>query len=179
MLPSPAYTTAEEYLAMERASDTRHEYLDGQVIAMVGASLRHGIILGNVFASLHAQLRTSGCSVVPNDLRVRVDDTAYTYPDVVVVCGEPMLEDEYVDTLLNPMLIVEVLSPSTESYDRSGKFYRYQQIASLQGYLLVAQAQPQVDYFQRQSDTGWSYEHAEGSGRTTAPSADRCHAGAG
>ncbi|MBV9772315.1 MAG: Uma2 family endonuclease, partial [Gemmatimonadetes bacterium] len=109
----------EEYLAAERTARQRSEYVNGRVYAMAGASREHNLIVGNVFAELRAQLRGRPCEAYVNDLRVKVSRTGlYTYPDVVALCGEPRFEDEHVDTLLNPGVIVEVLSESTEGYDR-------------------------------------------------------------
>jgi Uma2 family endonuclease len=150
------YLTPEEYLAFERQSEIRHEYLDGEVFAMSGGSLNHSLIIGNLTAQLHGLLRERPCRVCPSTLRVFVPATGlYTYPDVDVVCGEPQLQDSEMDTLLNPTLIAEVLSPSTEAYDRGKKFENYQTIESLREYLLVAQDGPRVSHFLRQDGEQW------------------------
>ena len=116
-----AHLTAEEYLALERKAPYKSEYLKGEVFAMTGASRRHNLISLNIGAELRAQLRQRPCEVYTSDMRVKLGATGlYTYPDVVVVCGEPAFEDAEVDTLLNPILLVEVLSKSTEDYDRGG-----------------------------------------------------------
>ncbi len=151
------YFTPEEYLATERCSETKSEYFNGQIFAMTGASLRHNLVAGNIFASLHAQLRDRPCQVFPSDMRLMVRATGlYTYPDVTVVCGEPLLaDDEYKDTLLNPLVLVEVLSKSTAGYDRGEKFEHYRQIESLAEYLLAAQDKHHVEHFVRQPDNQW------------------------
>ena len=134
------YLTPEEYLAFERKATTKHEYLNGQIVAMSGASFAHTFITANIANQLYNQLIGGECRVVTSDMRVKASKTeSYFYPDVVVICGEPLAEDNVFDTLLNPTVIVEVLSPSTEAYDRGEKFEHYKQIASLKEYLLVSQ----------------------------------------
>ena len=149
------YLTPEEYLAFERKATTKHEYLNGQIVAMSGASFAHNFITANVAIHLGIQLMDGECRVVTNDMRVKAIQTeSYFYPDVVVVCGEPRAEDDAFDTLLNPTLIVEILSPSTETYDRGEKFEHYQQIASLQEYILVSQDKIHVEHYRRE-ETEW------------------------
>ena len=132
--------TPEEYLAIERKSETKGEFYSGEVFAMVGASKRHNLIAANVIRVLGNQLLDRPCNVYPSDMRVKVSATGkYTYPDVVVACEEELFDDEEKDTLLNPVLIIEVLSESTEAYDRGKKFEHYQYIESLTDYLLVTQ----------------------------------------
>ncbi|HVF27604.1 MAG TPA: Uma2 family endonuclease [Pyrinomonadaceae bacterium] len=148
--------TPEEYLAVERKAETKSEYFDGVMFAMVGASREHNLISTNIAGELRQQLKARPCETYVNDMRVRIPATGlYTYPDVVVVCGEPVFEDEYVDTLLNPTLIVEVLSESTESYDRGKKFAHYRSVESIVEYLLVAQDEYRVEQFVRQTDGRW------------------------
>ena len=149
------YTTAEEYLALERQAETKSDYSDGEVYAMAGASERHNTILMNVGSELHQQLKRRPCKVYPSDLRVRVSPSQYYYPDVTVVCGKPELADEEMDILLNPTLIVEIASPSTASFDQGIKFAHYRQVASLQEYVLVAQDQPHLVHYVRQPDNSW------------------------
>ncbi len=145
-----------DYLAAERVSPLKHEYHGGRVYAMAGASERHNLIVVNIVALLHGQLRRRSCTVYPGDMRVKVAaETLYTYPDISVVCGAPQFEDEQRDTLLNPTLIVEVLSPSTESYDRGRKFQFYRLLPSLQEYVLIAQERACVERFTRQPDGRW------------------------
>ena len=149
--------TPAEYLAFERAqSDARHEHLNGEISLMAGASLEHNRIVGNTFASLHAQLRHSACSVFARDMRVKVPATGlYTYPELSALCEEPQLEDDEAEILLNPSLIIEVLSPSTEAYDRGTRFDHYRSIESLQTYVLIAQDRAQIELFQRQDNGNW------------------------
>jgi Uma2 family endonuclease len=152
--PKTRYTV-EEYLALERSTQQKHEYLGGEVFAMGGASEAHNVIVGNVLGELRQQLRGKPCRVYPSDLRVKVSPTGlYTYPDVIVVCGTSELEQPG-DTLLNPNLIVEVLSESSEAYDRGKKFEQYRSLASLTDYLLVAQDKPLVEHFSRQAEGRW------------------------
>jgi Uma2 family endonuclease len=148
--------TPEEYLAIERRAETKSEYFKGEMYAMVGASREHNLISSNIAGELRQQLKGRPCETYSNDMRVRVPSTGlYTYPDVVVVCGEPAFEDEHVDTLLNPTLVVEVLSDSTESYDRGRKFAHYRSVESVVEYLLVAQDEYRVEQFVRQADGRW------------------------
>lgn len=147
--------TPEEYLAWERKTDTKHEYVRGQIIAMSGASFRHNIITSNVTTALNNQLMSSDCIVVASDMRVHAHpEASYFYPDVLIVCDEPRFEDNAFDTLLNPIVLVEVLSPSTEAYDRGEKFKHYQQITSLREYILVSQDAVHIEHYRRQ-ETQW------------------------
>lgn len=146
----------EDYLAYERQNEFKSEYLDGEIRAMTGASMRHNSITLNVAAELRAQLRNSNCQTLAVDMRVKVPArNLYTYPDVVVVCGEAELEDEYLDTLLNPTLIVEVLSKSTAKYDRTVKFEHYRTLESLAEYVLVSQGEYRVEHYAKQPDGRW------------------------
>ncbi len=148
--------SAEGYLAMERASDIRHEYMDGEIFAMTGASRKHNLINGNVFASLHSQLKNRPCEIYSNDMRVKMDEAGrYVYPDIVVACDTPRFEDEQLDTLLNPTLIIEVLSDSTEAYDRGGKFAAYRHLESLQEYVLIVQHEARIEHYVRQAQESW------------------------
>ena len=150
------YLTPEEYIALERktlpdSEIIRSEYLNGELIAMSGASRSHNLITINISTALHVRLRGSGCETYANEMRVSSPlTTSYFYPDVVVVCEEPRFEDDTFDTLLNPIILVEVLSPSTEAYDRGEKFAHYRQLISLREYVLVAQDQIRVEHFRRQ-----------------------------
>ena len=148
--------TAGEYLALERRAETRSEYVDGEMFTMAGASRRHNLIVTNIVRELSAQLRERPCDVYANDMRVKVSETGlYTYPDVVLACGEIRFEDDHQDTLLNPILLIEVLSPSTQGYDRFQKFSHYRRLPSLQEYLLIAQNQHRVEHYRRQSENQW------------------------
>ena len=166
--------TATEYLAMERVAQVRSEFLDGEIFAMAGASRRHNLICLNVGAELRAQLRERPCEVYASEMRVKISATGlYTYPDGVVVCGEPSFEDAEVDTLLNPTLLVEVLSKSTEDYDRGSKFEHYRTLESLREYVLVAQDKAQVVHYVRQADDTWLLSEVSGlEGRVALPSID-------
>src|SRR5205085_5153555 len=145
------YLSAEEYLAIERKAEYKSEYVDGVMYAMAGSSERHNLIAGNIITELNIQLRTTPCKVYPSDLKVRVPDSRkFFYPDVSVVCGETKFADDERDVILNPVLIVEVLSESTAAFDRGKKFQSYQQIESLQEYLLVAQDEYVLEHYLRQ-----------------------------
>ncbi|MDX6385258.1 MAG: hypothetical protein QOK48_2831 [Blastocatellia bacterium] len=163
--------TSEEYLALEREAEYKSEFYQGEVFAFAGASLRHNLIAANFLASTHSQLRGGACSSFSSDMRITIPQTShYTYADVVVVCGQPQLADDFKDNLLNPIVIVEVLSPATESYDRGKKFESYQRIESLMEYVLVSQDRPRVEQFLRQTDGRWLYSEtsAEGSIKLTS-----------
>lgn len=148
--------TVEEYLAHERESEVRHELVDGEIFAMVGGSREHDVVCWNLVEILGPRLRERGCRGFTSNMRVHVPATGlFTYPDLSVVCGEPEFRDEEVDTLCNPVLLVEVLSPSTENYDRGRKFVHYRSIPSLRLYLLLAQDRPRAELFTRQPDNGW------------------------
>jgi Uma2 family endonuclease len=155
--------TVDEYLAFERAAEARHEYLAGRIYAMSpGGSESHALVATNLAATLRTLLRGRGCRVYAHDLRVRVDETGlHTYPDVVVACGAPRFADERRDTLLDPTLVAEVLSPTTERYDRGGKFAHYRRIATLQAYLLVAKHEPRLELYVRDGDA-WILREAVG-----------------
>lgn len=155
--PPDVRLTPEEYLRIERAAEWKSEYIDGEMFAMAGASYRHTIITANLAGELRDQLRNGPCTVSSSDLRVATDRRRhYTYPDVVVVCEPPQFVDSERDTVTNPTLIAEVLSDSTEKYDRGGKFERYRAVPALSEYLLVAQDRVHVELFSRQTDGSWS-----------------------
>ena len=150
------YSTPEEYLALERQAEYKNEYFDGEIFAMVGASRKHNLITTNITRELSQQLKTKPCEVYSSDMRIRIPHAnIYTYADVTVVCGEPKFEDAELDTLLNPDVIVEVLSKSTASYDRRQKFAFYRTIESLTDYLLVSQDGFHVEHYARQNDGRW------------------------
>jgi len=160
--PQPRLTP-EQYLQAERAAETRCAYYQGRVYAMPAGSYQHFQIIGNLTGELHAALKKRACSVGPSDLRLRVSpDGLYTYPDVLVICGDPHFDDDQRDTLLNPTFIVEVLSPFTEAYDRGFKSAQYRTIESLEEYVLVAQAEPRVEVFRRQPGGHWLLSEAVG-----------------
>jgi Uma2 family endonuclease len=156
--PKTTYLTPEEYLTVERQNEYKSEYIDGEMVAMVGASRRHNIIGVNITRELSQQLRGGPCEIYANDMRVKIAsrrEYAYTYPDVVVVCGEPQFEDGHLDTLLNPTALIEVLSESTERYDRGKKFSFYRTIETLAEYVLVAQDEHRVEQYTKQPDGRW------------------------
>ncbi len=156
--------TVEEYLAMERASEEKHEFLDGEIYLMSGGSFNHNRIVGRLLGIFYARLGGSPCVFLPSDMRVRVSDTGlYTYPDITATCDEPQIINEnHQDTLLNPTLIIEVLSPSTERYDRGKKFQHYRTLDSLQEYVLIAQDQPRIERYLRQPSGEWLLADAAG-----------------
>ena len=154
-LPAETYITPEAYLALERRAQYKSEYINGEILAMSGASRAHNIITVDITTELNIQLRKRGWDVYSGDMRVRTNPTSsYFYPDVVVVCDKPRFEDNVFDTLLNPILIVAVLSPSTEAYDRGEKFAHYQEFVSLRDYILVAQDRMHVVHH-RLIETQW------------------------
>jgi Uma2 family endonuclease len=165
--PSYIRYSAEEYLVIERGSEARHEYLDGHVYAMAGESPEHGTICTNIGGQLYSQLRGKDCQAFSKDMKVRsgpnpqpgrTSKGLFSYPDLVVVCGELRFNDEYRDVLLNPTIIIEVLSPATEAFDRGEKWVRYQSwLPDLSDYLLVSQSKPQVEHYQRQASGEWLY----------------------
>lgn len=157
--------TLEEYLEMERASEVRHAYLDGEIFEMSGESLSHGRICTNLVASLATQLRGKPCDVLSKDMKIqsgwlplprRMMKGLFSYPDVVIVCGQPQFHDDYQDILINPNVIIEVLSDATEKFDRGEKFKRYREhLSTLTDYVLVAQDQPFIDHFNRNESGAW------------------------
>lgn len=168
--------TPDEYLAFERTqTDARHEYLNGAVTMVAGASLEHNRIVANLVATMHAQMRGRPCDVFSSDMRVHISATGlYTYPDIAALCGEPRLEGDASDILLNPAVIMEVLSPSTEAYDRSSKFDHYRSIESLQTYVLLAQDRWQIELFQRQERGDWLLSVVKGADARVGLSAIGC-----
>jgi Uma2 family endonuclease len=156
--------TPAEYLAAERSSPLKHEYCDGEMFAMAGATEAHNLIVANVVGELRSALRQRPCKVYPSDMRVKIPATGlYTYPHASGVCHRPEFEDDEADTLLNPQVIFEVLSDSTEDYDRGTKFKNYRSIPSLRDYVLVSQAEVLVEHFVRQPDGSWLLrEHRAG-----------------
>ena len=150
------YLTPEEYITLERkaipdAETVRSEYIKGKIIPRSSSNLAHNLINGNIAGELHTRLKGAECFVFASEMRVSIPTAkSYFYPDVGVVCEEPRFEDDVFDTLLNPIVVIEVLSPSTEAYDRGEKFAHYRQLPSLQEYVLVAQDQIRVEHYRRQ-----------------------------
>lgn len=159
------FVSPEDYLDIERKNEFKSEYFDGEIHAMTGASRRHNVVSANVIASLWSQLRGRPCEVYPADMRVRIPAAnVYTYPDVTVVCGEPAFEDADVDTLLNPGLLVEILSKSTANYGRTVKLGYYRTLESLAEYLLIAQDEYRVELYTRRPDGRWLLTDVRGLG---------------
>lgn len=155
--PQKKFISPDEYLAMEVDSAVKHEYFNGEIFQMAGASLPHFQICSNTNTSISSQLKGRDCRSGQSDLRITIPATGlFTYPDVIVFCGEPELLDETKpDTLLNPTLIVEVLSPSTAEYDRGPKFDHYKTIESLKEYVLVWQDKKRVARYTKRDDSSW------------------------
>jgi len=169
MAAQPLYS-AEEYLEFERQAEERHEYLDGFIYAMAGESPLHADISANLVILVGEQLRDSPCRVRTKDTKVRSGPTQrrimkglFSYPDVVVICGEPQYHDEHRDVVINPTVIIEVLSESTEARDRGVKFHRYQTWSpTLTDYVLVSQTAPLIEHFERQADGSWTLRIYQG-----------------
>lgn len=156
-VPKP-HLSPQQYLAIERAAAYKSEFYRGEMFAMAGANLAHNLITLNVATSLSLQLRGRPCWVFSVDMRVHIPANGlYTYPDIAALCGTPKFEDDQDDTLLNPSLIVEVLSDSTERYDRGAKFHLYQSLESLKEYVLIAQDRRSIERFARQASGEWLY----------------------
>ena len=155
--------TPDEYLKFERKSEVKHGYFAGEIFAMSGAKRNHNKIVGNLSGLVWQHLKEKDCEFYPTDMRVFVPATGlYTYPDLVVVCGEPKFQDEVFDTLLNPILLIEVLSDSTEGYDRGKKFQHYRSIESLREYVLVSQDEARIEKYVKQGDGFWVLSEAVG-----------------
>jgi Uma2 family endonuclease len=169
--PRPKFTV-EQYLVLERAAEERHEFFDGEIIAMAGEKLPHGIISTNVIGQFVMQLKGTPCFVVTKDTKVRSGlgiasgrstRGMLSYPDILVVCGQPEFFDAHHDVIMNPTAIVEVLSKSTESFDRGEKFQRYRAWnTTLQDYVLVSQTEPFIEHFHRQADGSWTMQESIG-----------------
>ena len=155
--PKQKFISEEDYLEMEESSLEKHEYFNGEIFQMAGASERHNNISGNIYGEFYIKLKKRPCKVYQNDMRLFVEKTGlYTYPDVIVVCGKPEIRKyKGLDNLKNPVLIVEVLSPSTANYDKGGKFDHYRTIESLQEYVLVWQDKKRVARYTKQDDGSW------------------------
>ncbi len=162
--------TVEEYIEMERASEVRHEYLDGEIYEMAGESLAHGDICMNLSRIISNQLLGSPCRALSKDTKVRsgwlpsprrMMKGLFSYPDIMVVCGQPQFHDEYQDIIVNPNVIIEVLSEATEKFDRGEKFHRYRlHNETLTDYILISQDLPRVEHFSREADDRWFYTTA-------------------
>lgn len=154
--------SVEEYLQMERNAAFKSEFHDSQIFAMTGASRKHNLVAGNIYRELSLQLKNRPCEAYINDMRVKtLESQSYHYPDITVVCGTPQFEDAQLDTLINPTILIEVLSPSTEAYDRGGKFALYRKITSLREYLIVKQDLASIERYVRQGEV-WILSEAVG-----------------
>ncbi|MBY0478522.1 MAG: Uma2 family endonuclease [Chitinophagaceae bacterium] len=166
--PAPKYNfiSPKEYLEMERASDEKHEYFDGQVYDMSGASLKHIKIAVNLTIQIGKFLEDKECNVLAENMRTtNADRSAYMYPDVIIVCGKEELEDDTFDTLLNPAVIFEILSPSTQNVDKGRKLLYYQLIPSLKEYFMIDTIKQRIYIVKKQSDGTWAYQKpVEGDG---------------
>jgi len=155
--------SVETYLELERTGSLKHEYYRGEIFALAGSSEAHNLILTNLLTTLNVQLRKRPCKVYPSDMRLKIPKTGlYTYPDVSIVCGTPQFDDVKHDTLLNPLIVIEILSPSTERYDRGKKFQNYRTVVTLQEYILVSQDEYHIEHYINQNDGNWlltSYDH--------------------
>lgn len=157
------HVTPAEYLAMERGAEQKHEYLNGRVFAMAGASPKHNLVCGNLIGALRDRLRGRRCVVMPSDQHVYVEATALgTYPDVTVLCGPAKYHADFPQSLVNPSILIEVLSPSTEAYDRGAKFDHYGHLPSLREYVLVTTDRFAVDHFLRETDGTWRLSTSRG-----------------
>jgi Uma2 family endonuclease len=155
--------TPEEYLEIERRAERKSEYFEGQMFAMAGASHAHIMIVGNLGREVGNQLKGGPCREYASEMRLRVAPNGlYTYPDLMVICGGPQFVDNRTDTVVNPVLIIEVLSESTEAYDRGKKFEQYRKLASLREYVMVAQDEPHIEQYVRQSDGHWLLAETSG-----------------
>ncbi len=167
--------TAAEYLKFDHQSDQKYEYDDGQIYLMAGATPRHNLISASVNFTLYAQLRGKGCFIYSGDMRIKVEKTGlYTYPDMTIVCGQPQYEDTKPPTLLNPTVIIEILSPSTERDDRGKKFQHYRNLDSLQEYILISQSGYRIEKFTKQTDKVWLFREAVGRYETLILSSLNC-----
>jgi len=170
-----ANLTPEEYLEIERHAEHKSEYYQGEIFAMAGASERHNLIQANLIRELGNQLKSSPCKVYPSDMRLKVEKTGlFTYPDVMVVCGKVVFDDEMKDTVVNPTVIIEVLADSTEAYDRGKKFEHYRRIECLREYLLVAQDRCRVEQFTKQEAGLWLFAEASKTNDTVTLAAIDC-----
>lgn len=157
-VPAIKNTSPQEYLELERASKEKHEYFAGKVLAMAGASLAHNDIVANLIREIGMLLKDRPCRILPSDIRVSIPSReSYMYPDAVIVCGKPEMEDDRFDTLKNPVVIFEILSPSTEDHDRGKKFFFYRQIPSFSEYILIDTTRRFVELSRRQDDGSWVF----------------------
>ncbi|MCC5943319.1 MAG: Uma2 family endonuclease [Bernardetiaceae bacterium] len=150
------FATPEEYLFYEAQATAKHEYREGEVLAMAGGTVSHNMISGRVFGELYARLKKTPCRVLNSDMKLAVAEAnAFFYPDAMVICGAPELWEERNDAVCNPTIIIEVLSPSTETYDRKEKFISYQKLSTLKDYVLIDAQQARIEVFSYQAENQW------------------------
>lgn len=163
------HVSVDEYLALDRAAETKSEYVDGEIFAMASASPRHVLIATNIAAELRGRLKSSPCQVYASDLRVQASrGKAFHYPDVAVVCGRPEFRDSRKDTVTNPVVIVEVLSPSTRNYDRGDKFASYRKLDSLREYILIDTNPCHIELYRRREGGIWEFSEIDDCGASLA-----------
>ncbi len=156
--PQRSFLTPEEYLEIERKAEFKSEYFNGEMFAMAGVKRPHNLITNNIIRVVGNQVLERDCNVYSSDMRVKIEKIKkYVYPDIAVTCGKEIFEDDQIDTLVNPVLIIEILLSSTEAYDRGEKFQHYQFIPSLAEYILITQNKIRVEQYVRQSDRTWLY----------------------
>ena len=162
--PDPRQMSESDYLAFEETSTIKHEYVNGEVYAMTGAGWNHNLINGNTQTTLNSQLADKPCGVVSSDMRLKVESksVSFRYPDTMVICGEPEFADDRTDTITNPIVIVEVLSPSTALKDRNEKLQEYISVSSVQEYVLISQHEAKVEVYTRQQSGTWLYTPLNG-----------------
>ena len=156
--PAPKfnYISQEQYLEMERVSDTKHEYYNGEVFTMSGASIPHNFVFHNVYTGLGSFLRGKGCKPFGSDMRIHIPlNSLYTYPDISIICGKPETTDAFTDNVTNPSVIIEILSKSTKDYDRGTKFFLYRSIQTLKEYILIDSTSILVEKYTRQENNSW------------------------
>lgn len=156
----------EEYLAFERETEEKHELIDGEIVAMAGATREHNLIGVNVSSELHFRLKGRKCEIYANDMRVRMKKGRYGYPDVVVVCDKPQFADDEFDVLLNPLVVIEVLSKSTRFRDKTEKLKTYQKMESIRECLLIEQNEPRIEHYIKQTPNQWLLRIYENLGET-------------
>ncbi|HEX8316003.1 MAG TPA: Uma2 family endonuclease [Flavisolibacter sp.] len=157
-IPAPKYISIKEYLAAEETSDVKHEYYKGEVFAMAGRSIAHNRIVRNVLTALDNFLQDKGCEVFPSDLKVYNEaNTLFTYPDISIVCGEAERWNHRNDTITNPVVLIEILSKSTQGYDRGQKFHLYRSIPSVKEYILISSFETLVERYTKQAAGFWNF----------------------
>ena len=153
------HISALDYLESERLSKEKHELFQGKIVAMAGASISHNRIVSNIIGNLNTFLKGKDCEVFPSDLRIHIPTSeSFTYPDVTIICGKPEMVDEKQDTIKNPTVIIEVMSPTTEQYDRGTKFFYYMQIPTLKEYLLINSTTMFAQSIRKQADASWKFD---------------------